>query len=68
MAIDTVEPLKKINIGRTTQIMETSCNTIRELCQRKGYTDQQINKNNAKFEIGKPVMVKSHACHTFQMK
>ena len=30
--------------------------------------DQQISKNNPKFEIGQPVMFKNHACCTFKQK
>ena len=41
---------------------------LRELCQRKEYTDQQINKNNTKIANGQPVIVKYHACHTFNPK
>ena len=38
----------------------------RELCQRNEYTDQQIKKNNTKFEIGQPFMITNHACHTIE--
>ena len=41
---------------------------LKELHQRKEYTDQQNNKNNTKLKIGQPVMVKNHACHTFEPK
>ena len=39
-----------------------------ELHQRKKYTDQEINKNNTKFEIGQPVMINNHGHHTFEPK
>ena len=41
---------------------------VRELCQRKEYTEQQVNKNNTKFKLGQPVMVKNHACQTSEPK
>ena len=39
---------------------------IREIYQRKQSTNEQINKDNAKFKTGQPVMVKNHACYTFE--
>ena len=44
----------------------TAC--LRKLDEREEYADQQINKINTKAKIGHPVMVKNHACHTFQLK
>ena len=41
---------------------------LKELCLRNEHTYEQINKNNPKFEIGQPVMVKNHADHTFKLK
>ena len=40
----------------------------RELHQRNEHKDQQIYKNNPKFEIGQPLTVKNHAHHTFEPK
>ena len=41
---------------------------IKELCQRNEHMDQQINEENPKFQIGHPVMIMIHACHTFEPK
>ena len=41
---------------------------LRELHQRKEYTDLQSNKNNTEFLIGQPVVYKNHAHHTFELK
>ena len=41
---------------------------LRELHQRKEYTDQQINKNSIKFKIGQTVMVKNYTLHTYEPK
>ena len=41
---------------------------MRELHKRNKHRDQQINKDNPKFEIGQLVMVKSYAYHTFEPK
>ena len=40
----------------------------RELFKRNKHEDEQINKNNQKFEIGQHVMVKNHVHHTFEAK
>ena len=38
------------------------------LCQRKRNPTGYNHSNNEKFKIGQPVIVKNHACHTFEPK
>ena len=58
----------KNSIGGTLQIMETSQKHLKKLHERNEHMDQQINKNNPKFEIGQLVIVKNHTHHTFKPK
>ena len=37
------------------------------MCQRKEHKDQEIHKDNPKFETGQLVMVKNHICHNFEL-
>ena len=40
---------------------------LKKLCQGNENPNEQINYNSTKFEIGQPVMVKNHACHTLNL-
>ena len=48
--------------------MEAWCKTSKGTAPKKWAQGPKINKNNPKFEIDQPVMVKNHACHTFEPK
>ena len=39
---------------------------LKEMHQRNEHVDQQISKNNLKFELSRPVIVKNHAHCTFK--
>ena len=41
-------------------------NYLRKMHQRDEHLDHQIGNNNPKFEVDQPVMVKNHACHSFE--
>ena len=41
---------------------------LKEMHQRNGYMDHQIENDNLTFEVGQSVMVRNHACHTFEPK
>ena len=58
----------KIVLEELHKLWKHHAKHIRQLCQRNEHKDQQINKHNPKFEIGQPVMVKNHVCHTFETK
>ena len=41
---------------------------LKEMNQRNEHRDQQTRRTDPKFKIDQPVMVKNHACHTFEPK
>ena len=60
--------MKNSKTGRTPKIMEVPCQPPQRNVQRNEHMDHQIGNSNPKFEVGKPVMVRNHAHHTFEPK
>ena len=58
----------KIVLEELHKLWKHHAKHLKEMHQRNKHMDQQISKNYPKFEIGQLVMVKNHACHTFETK
>ena len=66
--IGIMEPVKGNSYGGTSQIREALCQSSQRNMPKNENMDQQISKNNSKFESGQSVMVKRQAHHTFEPK
>ena len=59
---------RKILLEELYKLWKHHAKYPKKLHQRDEHTDQQITKNNPKFEMGHLVMIKNHAHHTFESK
>ena len=48
--------------------METPCSTLKGLMPKERKPTRHVCNSSTKLKIGQPVMVKNHACHTFDPK